>query len=111
MEDFAFIFDLDGTLLNSTDIGKDIQDKVMKKFKIEITPEKEKELGELAESMMNEDYTTWLAIKIIWTLLKEVWLSFRQRLDALKYAGKIYKVELRKLKLYDGVEEIGRAHV
>ena len=102
----GFIFDLDGTLLNSTDIGQIIQDKIMKKYNIEITEERKEELEALAESMFQEDYSDLLAVKIIWRLLKEVGLGFFQRVNSLLLAGKMYKKLIQELKLYDGVEEV-----
>ena len=70
MTQIGFIFDLDGTLVNSTDIIKELQDKVMKKFNIVITPEREEELKVLAEGMFQETYSTTLAVKIMWKLMK-----------------------------------------
>ncbi|MHA1150105.1 MAG: HAD family hydrolase [Promethearchaeota archaeon] len=106
MTQIGFIFDLDGTLVNSTDIIKGLQDKVMKKFNINLTPEREEELKVLAESMFQETYSTSLAVKIMWTLMKEVGLSFKQRIHAFIFAGKQYFKEIKKVRFYDGVEEL-----
>ena len=78
----------------------------MKKFNIVLTPEREKELEEYAESMFQENYSTALAVGIMWTLMKEVGMSFPQRLRALILAGWLYINELKNLKLYDGTEEL-----
>ena len=91
MQDFGFIFDLDGTLLNTTDIGKIIPEKIMERYNIILTPERRKELELLAESMLFEASSPFIAIKLVLTLLKEVGLTFKQRIGALIFAGKLYK--------------------
>lgn len=106
MNDIGFIFDLDGTLINTTEIGDRIQDKIMGKYNIEISEERQKELEDLAEDMFQESFSTWLAIKIIWTLTKEVGLGFFKRLSALIFAGKQYLKEPKNIIAYDGVFEI-----
>ncbi|MHA1273578.1 MAG: HAD family hydrolase [Promethearchaeota archaeon] len=102
----GFIFDLDGTLVNSTDISKTIESEIVKKFNIEISDEQRKELELLAESMFQETYSTRLAIKIMLTLLKKVGLKPFERVKAMIMAGKIYARERKKVCLYDGVENL-----
>lgn len=106
MKKIGFILDLDGTLLNSTDIGRNVQQKIVDKFHITVSPERKRELEALAENMLQQEYSTRLAIKIIWTLLREVGLSVRQRINAMLFAGKLYLKEIKNLKLYDGVDEL-----
>lgn len=102
----GFILDLDGTLVNSTEITDTIQAEVMKKFDIEISEERERELEEMAESMFQENYSTWLALKIMIKLMKEVGMSFSQRIKALILAGKMYKKKVNNITLFPGVEEL-----
>jgi len=102
----GFILDMDGTLVDSTGIIKRIQTEIMKKFNIILTAEREKELERLAESMFQESYSTRLAVKIMWTLLKEVGLTTYQRIKALVLAGKLYVKEVKNLKLYDGIKDL-----
>lgn len=106
MDDIGFIFDLDGTLINTTEIGDKIQDKIMKKYNIEITEQRRRELEDDAENMFKESYSTSLAIKIIWHLLKEVGLNFFQRLSALIYAGRQYLKEAKNIIAFEGVFEV-----
>ncbi|MFO8018974.1 MAG: HAD family phosphatase [Promethearchaeia archaeon] len=106
MNDIGFIFDLDGTLINTTEIGDEIREKIMEKYDITISKEKRKELEDLAEGMFQKSYSTTLAIKIIWRLLKEVGLGFFKRLSALIFAGRQYLKESKNIITYDGVFEI-----
>ena len=106
MPELGFILDMDGTLVDSTGIIRRIQEEIMKEFNIVLTPERTQELENFAESMFQENYSTRLAIKIMFTLMKEVGLNFRQRIKALIIAGKLYLKELSQLTLYDGVIEL-----
>jgi HAD superfamily hydrolase (TIGR01549 family) len=106
MDDIGFIFDLDGTLINTTEISDRIQEKIIKKYEIEITEEKRKELEDLAEDMFKESFSITLAIKIIWRLLKEVGLGFFQRLSALIFAGRQYLKEAKNIIAFEGVFDV-----
>ncbi len=104
--EIGFVLDSDGTLVNSPDIIRRIQAEIMKRFNIIITPEREKELEAVAESMFNEDYTTKLAVKIMIKLMREVGMTFWKRAKALVIAGLMYKEEVKKLDLYPNVREL-----
>lgn len=104
--DIAFVFDLDGTLVNSTEIGFKIQQKLMAKYSIEVTPALQDELEEILEVRLQGKLSVISAIKIIMTMLKRVGLSFFQRIGALLYAGKLYKEERGKVDFYDGTFEL-----
>lgn len=106
MADLGFILDMDGTLVDSTGIIRRIQAKIMDKFNIVIEPERERELEEYAEGMFQENFSTLLAVKIMWNLMKEVGLRIHERLHAMILAGRWYLDELKNLKLYDGTEEL-----
>lgn len=102
----GFVLDMDGTLVDSTGIVTRIQENIRERFNIKVSEEREKELEAFAEGMFQEDYSKRLAIKIMWSLMKEVNLSFSQRLKALIMAAKQYLDEVKNLKLFDGVEEL-----
>jgi HAD superfamily hydrolase (TIGR01549 family) len=106
MLEIGFILDMDGTLVDSTGIIRRIQAEIVNKFNIKFSPERERELESYAESMFQENYSTRLAIKIMWSLMKEAGMKFFDRIKAFIMAAKLYLKEIKELKLYDGVEEL-----
>jgi len=102
----AFIFDLDGTLINSTEIYKIIQKELYEKFNLNPSKEKEAEVEEIVFKILHGENRKNLEVKLMWVIYKKLGLSFIQRIKALIMAGKIYKKEKEKIKLYDGVEDL-----
>jgi len=102
----GFVFDLDGTLINSTEVGKAIEKEIYNKFEIEINEKMEAEIEELIYEIMLGENRKNLGAKIMWSIFKKIGLSFFQRIKALILAGKVYKREIKKVDLYQGVEEL-----
>jgi len=102
----GFVFDLDGTLINSTDIGKIIEKEVYKEFNIQKDEEMEKEIEKLTYEIMHGENHKNLRIKLMWALFKKVGLSFFQRIKALRLANRIFKEEIPKIKLFEGTQEL-----
>jgi len=102
----GFIFDLDGTLINSTEVGKVIEEEVYKRFEIEIDEKIEAEVEDLIYGILHGENRKNLGTKLMWAIFKKIGLSFFQRIKALILAGKIYKREIKKVVLYEGVEEL-----
>ncbi|TFG08975.1 MAG: HAD family hydrolase [Promethearchaeota archaeon] len=106
VEKIGFVFDLDGTLINSTDIGEVIKKKLYQRFNIKTNEKLEKEIEELQYEIMQGENRKNLGAKIMWAIFKKLGLSFFQRMKALKMANSIFKEEIQKIKLYDGTEEL-----
>jgi len=106
MIEIGIVFDLDGTLVNSTKLFEKIQESIRDKFNIVTTPELEKELEQLAEGMLQGKMNKGSAIKIIVAILKRLGLSFFQRFKALLLAGKVYRKERANVTFFDGVIEL-----
>ena len=102
----GFVFDLDGTLINSTEVGKIIEEEVYNKFEIEMDEKIEAEVEDLIYEILHGENRKNLGTKIMWSIFKKIGLSFVQRIKALLLAGKIYKREIQKVNLYEGVEEL-----
>ena len=102
----GFVFDLDGTLINSTDIGKIIEKEVYKEFNIQTDEKMEKEIEELTYEIMHGENHKHLGTKLMWALFKKVGLSFFQRIKALKLANRIFREEIPKIKLFEGTQEL-----
>ena len=102
----GFVFDLDGTLINSTDIGKIIERKIYDKFNIQLDAKFEKEKDELIYKIVQGDNRKNLGKKVMLAIFKKLGLSFCQRIQALIYSGKIFKEENKKVVLFNGVEEL-----
>ena len=102
----GFVFDLDGTFINSTDIGDIIKKELYKEFNIQTDEEIEKEIEDLTYEIVAGDNHKNLGTKIMWAIFKKVGLNFWQRIKALKRANTIFKEEIPKIKLFNGSEEL-----
>jgi beta-phosphoglucomutase-like phosphatase (HAD superfamily) len=105
-ENIGFVFDLDGTVINSTEIGNIIKKEVYNKFNIHTNEKIEKEIEDLTYKIMQDQNRKNLGAKLMWELFKLVGLSFIQRIRALRLAQKIFKKEIPNIKLIDGTEEL-----
>ena len=102
----GFVFDLDGTLINSTDIGKIVEKEVYKEFNIQPDEKMEEEVEKLTYEIMHGENRKNLKVKLMWALFKKVGLSFFQRIKALRLANRIFKEEVPKIKLFEGTQEL-----
>lgn len=102
----GFVFDMDGTLINSTEMGDAIGREIYKEFNIQPTEQMEKEIEELVFQIMQGENRKNLEAKIMWEIFKIVGLNFTQRVKALKIAASVFKEEKKKIKIFDGVEEV-----
>lgn len=101
----GFVFDLDGTLINSTEIGDIVASEIYRKFNIQINEKMEKEIDELIFKIVEGENRKRLGTKIMWTIFKKLGLTFFERIKALKMSADIFKREGKKIKLYRGVRE------
>ncbi|TXT56294.1 MAG: putative Pyrophosphatase PpaX [Promethearchaeota archaeon] len=104
-ESLGFVFDLDGTLINSTDVGSKVEEKIYQEFDIRIDDQKEKEIEKLTYEILHGENRKNLGRKLMWEIFKVLGLSFFQRIRALFMANKIFKEEIKKVSLYEGVRE------
>ncbi|GAG86228.1 unnamed protein product [marine sediment metagenome] len=101
-EKIGFVFDMDGTLINSTEIGNIIKREIYKEFNIQTDEKMEQEIEEITYKIMHGENHKNLGAKLMWAIFKKLGLSFRQRIKALKIAQRIFKEELPNIKLFDG---------
>lgn len=102
----GFVFDLDGTLINSTDIGKIVKKEIYKEFDIQTNDMIEKEIEQLTYEIMHGENRKNLGARLMWAIFKKLGLSFFQRVKALKMANRIFKEEIPKIKLYEGTRDL-----
>ncbi|MFX0071463.1 MAG: HAD family hydrolase, partial [Candidatus Hermodarchaeota archaeon] len=102
----GFVFDLDGTLINSTDIEDVIKKEIYSKFNINIDEKTKKEIDEIRYKIMHGENRKNLGAKLMWAIFKKLGLSFRERIQALLLANRIFKEEIPKIKLFDGIEQL-----
>lgn len=102
----GFCFDLDGTLINSTEIGDKIEKKIYRIFDIDIDPQTEQEIEELTFEIVQGENRKHLGRKLMWAIFKKLGLNFFQRLRALYISAKVFKEENKKVELYEGVREL-----
>ncbi len=104
----GFVFDLDGTLINSTDIGDIAAKEIFQEFDIQMTAELQKEIDELTYKIIAGENSKRLSTKVMWAIFIKLGLSFIERIKALKIAAGVFKRESKKIKLYEGVPELFR---
>jgi len=102
----GFVFDMDGTLINSTDIGDAVGREINKEFNIQTTEEMEKDIEALIFKLMEGENRKNLEAKVMWEIFKIMGLCFGQRIKAIKIAARVFKEEKKKIKLFDGVEKL-----
>jgi phosphoglycolate phosphatase len=102
----SFVFDLDGTLINSTEIGDKIEKEIYKTFNIEIDEKTETEIEELTYEIIQGENRKNLGMKLMWAIFKKLGLNFFQRVRALYISSKIFKEENKKVELYKGVKDL-----
>ncbi len=102
----GFVFDMDGTLINSTEMGDAIGREIYEEFNIQPTEQMEREIEELVFEIMQGENRKNLEAKVMWEIFKVVGLNFTQRIKALRMAARIFKEEKKKIKLFDGVEKV-----
>lgn len=102
----GFCFDLDGTLINSTEIGDKIEKVIYKKFDIEVDEKTEKEIEQLTFEIVQGENRKNLGKKLMWAIFKKLGLNFVQRIRALYISAKIFKEENKKVELFKGVREL-----
>ncbi|MHA1805288.1 MAG: HAD family hydrolase [Promethearchaeota archaeon] len=102
----GFVFDLDGTLINSMDIRKIIAKEIYEKFNIKTNDKIEREIEELIYELVGGENRKHLTTKVMLSVFKKLGLSFFQRIKALMMANKIFKRESKNITLYEGVKEL-----
>ena len=105
-EKIGFVFDMDGTLINSTEIGNIIEKEIYKEFNVQTDEKMEQEIEEIKYEIMHGENRKNLGAKLMWAIFKKLGLSFGQRIKALKIAKRIFKEEIPNIKLFDGTQEL-----
>lgn len=105
-EKIGFVFDMDGTLINSTEIGNIIKREIYKEFNIQTDEKMEQEIEEITYKIMHGENHKNLGAKLMWAIFKKLGLSFRKRIKALRIAKRIFKEEIPNIKLFDGTQEL-----
>ena len=66
----------------------------------------QEEIDDLIYTLVQGENRKHLGTKIMIAIFKKIGLTFKQRIKALRLSAKIFKEELEKVKLFDGVEEV-----
>lgn len=102
----AFVFDLDGTLIDSLRVSDKIEEALFARYNIEKTPELMEELKDESLRILTGENQKNLGLKLMWSIFKILGLRFTQRLRALLIAGKIYKEEIEKVPLFPRTRDV-----
>ena len=103
---FAFAFDLDGTIVDSVYLIEVITEEISKKFELELTEEKKQEVDEITTEILNQENFKRIGAGFLLKIYRIIGLNFIQRLRALFLTNKIYKQEVKNVKIFDGTEKV-----
>ncbi|MHA1732685.1 MAG: HAD family hydrolase [Promethearchaeota archaeon] len=101
----GFVFDLDGTLIDFVTIFDRILEATFGEFGLTMTPEKAKELEEMALHTLTGKSSKFVIVKLIWRIAREFGLGFRDKVRFLKTAGRNYREMIRDVELIPGAFE------
>ncbi|MGV9171411.1 MAG: HAD family hydrolase [Promethearchaeia archaeon] len=102
----GFVFDLDGTIIDSLRISDKIEEALFERYEIEKTPELMEELKDVSIEILTGENRKNLGIKLMWAIFKKLGLRFTQKIGALIISSKIYKEEIKKVPLFPGTKEV-----
>ena len=106
-EQIGIIFDLDGTLLDSTDFFMhDIPKEIADYFGVEFTPLKQEKIASLLFEVFGgqKGGGKFLVIKVMWKVAKKFDVPWHKRLKFLKITQDVYHKGVSKIPLIHGVE-------
>ena len=103
----GMIFDLDGTLLDSSDFFlQDIPKKIADYYGVEFSPLKQEKIASLFFDVFGGQKGTgkFLVVKVMWDVAKKFGIPWRKRFKFLKITHDIYHQGLSEILLIKNVE-------
>ena len=103
----GIIFDLDGTLLDSSSFFlEDIPKKIVEYYKVEYSPLKQKKIASLFFDVFGgqKGGGKFLVVKVMWNVAKKFGVPFHKRFKFLKITHDIYHQGLSEIPLIKNVE-------
>jgi len=103
----GIIFDLDGTLLDSSDFFlRDIPKKIADYYGVEFSPSKQEKIASLFFDVFGGQKGTgkFLVVKVMWNVAKKFGVPFHKRFKFLKITHDIYHQGLSEIPLIKNVE-------
>lgn len=101
----GIIFDLDGTLLDSTGLIFQIPDGLKKKYNVSIDQKTSDEIEDKIINALKGRSGKFLIIRLTLYVAKRYKIPWYLRLRYLKDAGELYKKLIKKVNIFPGVEE------
>ncbi len=101
----GFIFDLDGTLLDSTGLISKIPEELEKLYHVSLNPVTAKEIEEKILNTLKGKSTRFMIIRLIFYVAKKYKVPWYLRLNYLRDAGDLYKKMINKVPFFPGVKE------
>ena len=99
------IFDLDGTLLDSTGLMQNIPLELEKIYKVSIDDATAREIENKILNTLKGRSNRFMIIRLIFYVAKKYKVPWYLRLRYLKDAGKIYKKLIKKVPIFPGVRD------
>ncbi len=103
----GIIFDLDGTLLDSSDFFlRDIPKKIADYYKVEFSPMKQEKIASLFFDVFGgqKGGGKFLVVKVMWNVAKKFGIPWHKRFKFLKITHDIYLQGLSEIPLIKNVE-------
>ncbi len=101
----GFIFDLDGTLLDSTNLISQIPEKLAQKYNVSLDEKSAIEIEEKIVSTLKGKSSKFLVLGLIFFVAKKYGVPWYLRIQYAIDAGKIYKTLIRTVAIISGVRE------
>ena len=101
----GIIFDLDGTLMDSTGLISKIPDKLATKYCVSMDKATGEEIQEKIMSTLRGKSGRFMIIRLILYVAKKYKIPWYLRVRYLKDAGKLYKKLIKNVRIFPGVEE------
>ncbi|MHA1110447.1 MAG: HAD family hydrolase [Promethearchaeota archaeon] len=99
------IFDLDGTLVDSTGLMSRILEELEKKYHVSIDSSTAAEIQNVILNTLKGRSSRFIIIRLIFFVAKQYKIPWYLRLKYLKDAGELYKYLIKKAPIFPGVIE------
>ncbi|MCF2141693.1 MAG: HAD family hydrolase [Candidatus Lokiarchaeota archaeon] len=106
LQNFGFVFDLDGTILDDIDLARNIPIIAMQEMGYQNKKSVNKELEEEILNVLGEDGSKLVILRIFLKTAKSFGIPWYKRLLFIKKCQKVYKREISSCPLFPGSMEV-----
>lgn len=103
--EIGVIFDLDGTILNSTNLVARIPKELAKKYNVSISPSVKKEIEEKILNTLKGRGGKFMVLRLVLYVAKKYRVPWHLRIKYVKDAGILYKKMIKTVPIFPGAQE------